>query len=581
MKYIKNKNLYLTLLEIFSFLEIKRKKQFIVIILLSFITSILEVATLGALVPFLKIILDNSVLNFREGNFFYISQIFNINTPTKSIIFFSTVFIFFSLLSGFLRIYLLSYSIKLANLAGADIGSEVYRKTLFQSYQVHTKEGSSFVISGIVKKIQDVTISLFSVVNFFSSILIFLSIFFFIVYIDPTLILTSIIFFSLIFILFSIIIKKKLILNSEKISKEQNAIIKSLQEGLGSIRDVLLNQSQDSYIKIYKSSISNLNKSNGENEFLNQLPKLFIETVVIVFIGLLILVLSFLERSLTSSLTSVGILILGSQKMLPLLNKIYVSWSTLLGRKRGLEDIFFLLSKRIETTINDSNSLFSINSIEFRNVNFKYDTSSSYVFKNLNIFWEKKKRIGIAGKTGSGKSTFLDLLTGLLKPSNGEIFVGGKILNHQTDNSWKKQLSYISQQIYLSDSSILNNIAISDQFGVIDRVRAENCAKRVKIHDFIISNGGYEVLVGERGVRLSGGQKQKIGIARALYKKSNLIIFDESTSALDSQSENEVLQSIYELNKDIMIIIVSHRSSTLKNCDEIYEVKERKLVKIS
>lgn len=571
---------YKLILKMFNFLEEKRKNQFILVIILSFFASFLEVATLGILVPFINIILDTTMLDSDNKIIISIKNIFNIQTQNQFIIFFSIGFIIFSLFSGLFRIFLLSFMIRLSNLSSADIGVEIYKKTLFQPYQVHTNEGSSFVISGIIKKIQNVTLVLFSVVDFFSSLMIFLSIFFFIVYIDPLIILVSVSFFSLVYIAFSIIVKSKLTLNSKKIANEETAIVKALQEGLGSIRDVILNQAQYFYLNIYKNSILNLNKANGKNEFFNQSPRLFMEMIVIVFISLLILILGYFNKSINSSLVSIGILVLGSQRMLPLLNKIYVAWTTWQGKKSSLEDIIFLLNKKIDHINTNNHISFEINSVHFNNVNFKYSSSNNYIFENLNFKFDMKKTIGIFGKSGSGKSTFLDLLTGLLIPTDGNIFIGAEKLDAKTDFFWKKKISYISQETYLSDTSILNNIALSDQFSTIDRKHAENCAKKAKIHDFIISNGGYETLVGERGVRLSGGQKQRIGIARALYKKSDLIIFDEATSALDMETEKEVFESIYELNKDITTIIVSHRISSLKNCDETYEVKNKNLVKI-
>jgi ATP-binding cassette, subfamily B, bacterial PglK len=573
-------NAYYLIYKIFSFLDKKKKNHFIFVIFLSFFASFLEVATIGILIPFLNIILGGHILIADNKFFFDIKTIFNINTQNEFIIFFATVFIFFSIFSGFFRIFLLSYMIKLANKSSASIGVEVYKKTLFQPYQVHTYEGSSFVISGIIKKIQDVTVVLFSVVDFFSSILIFLSIFFFIVYADPIIILTSITFFSLVYIIFSITVKNKLTSNSEKIAREETAIVKALQEGMGSIRDVLLNQAQYFYINIYQSSILNLNEANGKNEFFHQSPRLFMEMIVIVFISILILILGFYNKSINDSLVSIGVLVLGSQRMLPLLNKVYVAWTTWQGKKSSLKDVVYLLDKKIVDLKENKEISFSINRIEFKNVDFKYDKSKNYIFKNLSIRFEAKKKIGIFGKSGSGKSTFLDLLTGLLTPSSGEILIGEKNLSNETDFFWKKKLSYISQDTYLFDTSILNNIALSDQFSKVDRKHAEDCAKKAKIHDFIISNGGYDKHVGERGVRLSGGQKQRIGIARALYKKSDIIIFDEATNALDNQTEEEVFKSIYELNKNLTVIIVSHRISSLKNCDEIYEVKEKKLIKI-
>ena len=176
------------------------------------------------------------------------------------------------------------------------------------------------------------------------------------------------------------IVKKKLTSNSKEIAKEETAIVKALQEGMGSIRDVLLNQAQYFYINIYKSSILNLNKANGKNEFFNQSPRLFMEMVVIVFISVLILILGYYNKSISSSLVSIGVLVLGSQRMLPLLNKIYVAWTTWQGKKNSLDDIIYLLNKKIDVLKPQKEIDLNINNIEFKNVSFKYDKSS--VLKN-------------------------------------------------------------------------------------------------------------------------------------------------------------------------------------------------------
>jgi ABC-type multidrug transport system fused ATPase/permease subunit len=580
-------SIYSLILKIFLSLRRKIQYKFYTVVLLSFCASFLEVISIGALIPFLQIILDNSFSVSSNSIFFYINNFLNLTSKNDYIIFFSILFIIFSIFSGVFRIFLLFYNIKLSNQASADIGVQIYKKTLFQSFQSHVLEGTSVVISGIIKKTQEIAVVLFSVVDFFSSVLIFTSIFFFIIYLDPVLILISIIFFSLIYILFSLNIKNYLNINSKKISQEQTYIVKALQEGLGSIRDVLLNQTQIFYLKMYEISVKKLNKASGTNEFLNQSPRLFMEMVVLVFISLLILTLIFFERSINSSLVSIGILILGSQRMLPLINKIYLAWTLCQGKRGSLEDIVHLLSKNIPYLKLEKSNIeleksqkIKFKKIQFKNVDFKYDNSRDYIFQNLNFNLFAKSKIGIFGKSGSGKSTFLDLLAGLLSPTSGEILIDDKALNDKTDFFWKKKISYISQDIFLYDTSIKNNIALIDQFSSVKDDLVIDCAKKSKIHEFIISNGGYEAQVGERGVRLSGGQKQRIGIARALYKSSELIIFDEATSALDKQTEEDVLNSIYSLDKNISIIIVSHRIKSLVNCDIIYELANKNLIHV-
>ena len=219
------------------------------------------------------------------------------------------------------------------------------------------------------------------------------------------------------------------------------------------------------------------------------------------------------------------------------------------------------------------------NKIHFKSIGFKYQKESPLILENINLEINKGEKIGIIGPTGEGKSTFIDIFMGLLKPTYGEILVDGvNIHSGKYIEVWMKNLAHVPQNIYLTDNSFSENIAFGIRKEKIDFEKVKKCANMAKISSYIEScSKGYETFVGEGGINLSGGQKQRIGIARSLYKGSELIIFDEATSALDKKTEEEVMDSIKNLSKEKTILIVAHRLSTLKFCDRILKIEKGSL----
>ena len=223
------------------------------------------------------------------------------------------------------------------------------------------------------------------------------------------------------------------------------------------------------------------------------------------------------------------------------------------------------------------------NKIVFDNVSFRYSKEGEYILKNINLTINKGEKIGIVGTTGGGKSTFLDLLTGLLEPTQGRILIDGKNIFDKKNNNllykWRSIISYVPQFIYLSDDTIINNIAFAAEPNTIKKKKVSNSSKKAQIKEFIESLPmAYDTRVGERGVKLSGGQKQRIGIARALYKNSKVIVFDEATSALDSNTESSLIEALNNLQNELTIVMVAHRISTLKSCDRIIRIENGELI---
>jgi ATP-binding cassette subfamily B protein len=282
-----------------------------------------------------------------------------------------------------------------------------------------------------------------------------------------------------------------------------------------------------------------------------------------------------------SAIPTLAALALGAQRLLPALQIFYFNWTTIKAGQQSVEDGLQFLEQPYPEYANKPNPtpiLFK-ESIKLENLSFQYNSEGITVLKNLNLTLEKGKRYGFVGTTGCGKSTLLDLIMGLLKPSNGYLKIDNQVINDKNQRSWQVIMAHVPQAIYLSDTSLAENIAFGVEVDKIDMKRVKEAAEKAQIAETIEAlPQKYKTFVGERGIRLSGGQRQRIGIARALYKKAQVIVFDEATSALDNETELAVMEGIENLADDLTILIVAHRVTTLKSCDKIFRMDKGEVV---
>jgi ATP-binding cassette subfamily B protein len=278
---------------------------------------------------------------------------------------------------------------------------------------------------------------------------------------------------------------------------------------------------------------------------------------------------------IATALPVLGALALGAQRLLPALQQIYSAWADIVGSYASLVDAIELLDQPLpaELTQPSPAPLLFQSTIRFDGVSFRYSDDGPWVLNGFDLVIAKGARVGFVGSTGSGKSTTLDLLMGLLMPTEGQLLVDGQSISGNLVRAWQQTIAHVPQSIYLADTTLAENIAFGVPPGAIDMDRVRQAARHANISEFIESSPrGYQAYVGEQGIRLSGGQRQRIGIARALYKQADVIIFDEATSALDSETELAVMQAIESLSKDLTLLIIAHRLTTLKNCTQIVEL---------
>ena len=543
-------------------------------------SAIAEVFSLGAVVPFIGVLTQpDQVLesSFISG---FVNRI-GITDPQDLILPLTVTFGVAALISGALRLMLLAATIGLSNATGADLSIDVYRRTLYQPYRVHVSRSSAEIIAGITQKVAAASRVLMSLANLVTSGILFLSILSTLLVIDPRIAGVAIAIFGSGYAMIAILTKYRLKRNSILIAAEQTTVVNILQEGLGAIRDVLLDGTQKLYTRVYGSAVWKLLRARGENAFINEAPRYLMESLGLILVAFGAWFLSFQPGSITAALPILGAIGLGAQRLLPLMQQFYANWALVTGSQGALVDVLMLLDQPLPDGV-DEEAPAPMNFeklLEFSDVRFRYANSGPWVLDGLTLDIPRGSRIGFVGSTGSGKSTAMDLLMALLDPTEGEILVDHRPITGDGQRAWQRTIAHVPQTIYLADASIAENIAFGVSSSAIDHDRVREAAEQAQIAEFVEGRpGGYASMVGERGVRLSGGQRQRIGIARALYKRASVLIFDEATSALDNATEAAVLSAIENLDRELTILIIAHRLTTLQDCDKIVLLDSGRIV---
>jgi ATP-binding cassette subfamily B protein len=560
----------------------RRQRQFKLLLSLVLVSSLVEVVSLGSVLPFLGI-LSAPDLVFNHPLAFKVIRNLGITSPEQLVLPLTTLFITLALLAGTIRILFLRFSSRLAFASGTDLSVEVYHRTLHQSYSTHMARNSSELLSVLTTKIQAVVYGvLYPLLNMVSSIALVVAVSVTLIVINPMIALIVAAIFGASYYLITKSACKILKQNGEHIANEQTKAIKVMQEGLGGIRDILLDGTQQAYCNAYEKADYQLKRAQGDNLFISASPRLVIEALAMTLIATLAYIMSHQSGGINEAIPILGAIALGAQRLLPALQQSYNSWATIVNTQASLADTIELLNQSIsENALQiETKPLTFQQSIQFKNLRFRYSPSSPWVLDGVSLDLAKGSRTGIIGSTGGGKSTLMDLLMGLLYPTEGSLQVDKQLIGGKKIQAWQKNIAHVPQNIYLADASFTENIAFCVTPENVNMDLLRQVAHQAQIANFIENQPeGYNTFVGERGVRLSGGQQQRIGIARALYKQASVLIFDEATSALDNETERAIMETIESLKKEFTIVIIAHRLSTLKNCDTIIELKSGQVVK--
>lgn len=564
-------------------LTLSRRRQFIGLLFISSIASIAEIFSIGLAIPFLKVLVSPSetVQFITDFSAFQYPKIFN----TENILWVVTIgFIATALISGALRLFLLWAQSRVSHGIGADISCGIYRRTLYQPYITHLSRNSSLLISAISNKTNVVVFQIILPILtiFCSSTLIILALVLLIA-INPMTAISVFAIITAIYLMVMFLTRKVIFQNSNQINKESSRVIRLLQEGLGGIRDILISGTQEVYYSAFCKADIRLRRSQANMQIVGSAPRYVIEPLGMIGIAIFAYAMVAEGNEIATAIPILGVMVLAAQRLLPALQQGYAAWALMKGGEASLADVLELLDQKIpEVFISTKNQKIVFNrEICLQQLRFRYPNHSKWVLRSIDLAIKKGEYIGFIGSTGSGKTTLLDIVMGLLRPSFGSLIVDDVTITDENYSEWQSHISHVPQNIFLSDSTIAENIAMGVAVQEIDYCLLHEVAKKAQIADVIESlKDGYQTIVGERGARLSGGQRQRLGIARALYRGSDILIFDEATSSLDGETEKAVMSAIESLSSNLTIIVVAHRLSTLRNCSKIIELKDGSIARI-
>ncbi len=547
------------------------------------LASLAEIVSIGAVLPFLAVLtVPDRIFGHPAAQPFI--QLAGLTSADQLLLPLMIAFGLAALGAGAMRLMLAWASIRLAFATGADLSISIYRRTLYQAYAVHVARNSSEVITGIITKANAVIYYIITpALMLLSSVIMLVAILIVLLTVEPYISFAAFVGFGLIYLLIIRFTKAQKLRNGQRIARESTQVVKSLQEGLGGIRDVLLDGSQAAYCQIYRSADLPLRRAQGDNQFVSQSPRYFVEALGMTLIAGLAYVLAQQPEGIGKAIPVLGALAIGAQRLLPLMQNAYVSWSSIQGGQASFQDTLDLLDQPLPAYADQPapEPIPFHRQIRLNRLSFRYGPQLPWVLENLDLVIAKGSRIGLIGATGCGKSTLIDIVMGLLSPTQGSLEIDDQTIAVGNHRSWQAHIAHVPQAIFLTDSTIEENIAFGVPPGKIDRERVRQAARQAQIADAIETwPKQYRTLVGERGIRLSGGQRQRIGIARALYKRADVIVFDEATSALDNETEQAVMQAIEGLSADLTILIIAHRLTTLRNCTQIVELGDGRVRRI-
>ncbi len=570
-------------LKIFNLLSYQEKKKAILVIFLTLIMGLIDAVGAASIMPFLSLVANpdiietNTLLN-------YIKQITQIKS-TDEFTFFIGIFVFlllvFSLIIKTLTLYAQT---KFSLIRDFTFGKKLLVIYLSQPYSWYLTKNSSELGKNILAEVSDVVKNgLVPLINLISGLIISITMTCLMFIVEPKLALLI----SSVFLICYLVIYRSLKRIISKIGKEKFEAnknrYKTVNEVFGAIKEVKITNLEEDFIGRFSKPAIIHAKNSTLAKLIGALPRFFLE--IIAFGGMFMVTLYLLKtyKDIKFILPTIGLYAYAGYRILPSLQMIYSSITSIKYAAPSINNLYndFNYYENNKTKRNEKTQLiFPRKNIILKNIKYKYPDQEKEILKNINLEIKANVATGFVGFTGSGKTTLIDIILGLLDPQNGEMKIDGKSIKNKDLYSWQQSIGYVPQNIYIADETIESNIAFGFKKNEIDKDKIQRVTKISEIHEFIMNElpNKYQTIVGERGIRLSGGQKQRIGIARALYKDPKVLILDEATSALDNITERNLMKNIYKINKNITILIVAHRLSTIEECDNIFLLNNGEII---
>ena len=543
--------------------------------------AILELVGIGSIPIFVMLITDINLLKSKIPDFLEIDFIFELST-IDIIIYAAVVLTFIFLIKNLYLALITFYQGLVYKRLRINLSSKLFSIYTNINYSFHLQNNPAILLRNIEGEASRAITVIQSIISLFKEFLILLVVFFLLMITDPIISLFAFFILSIFVGIFYLLTNNRMLKNGKIIQFIRGEQVKHINQSLGAIKEVKILNKENFLFRIFSKNLNIFENAYLENYFLSSLPRLFLELIVISTLVVVVISFVYFDRNIANIIPLLSLLVIAAVRLMPSFNTI----STSLAKIRDLtpsynlvaDEISKLENKQINLSSKVANNVKFENNILINNLSFKYEKTEKYALENLILDIKVGTKIGIIGNSGAGKSTFVDLILGLLSPTKGKIEVDNQnIQNNMRD--WQNLIGYVPQDIYLLDETIQNNIALGVNKDLFNENKFEIAVKIAQLEDFIKNlKLGRQTIVGNRGVRLSGGQRQRIGIARALYNNNKILVFDEATNSLDLENEKKIIENIFLLDKNKTLLLVTHRHETVKQCDEILLFNGGKLI---
>lgn len=567
-------------IKILTLLNIKQKKSIISLFVLLLIGMVFEILGIGMLLPIMTAITEPE--NFMKLEIIdRILKSININSTDQFIVLSLFLLVALYTIKSFFLLYMSYFQNKfIANLISG-LSNDLFKNYLNKDYLYHVKKNSAELIKNFQVEINGFSHYLVSFLQLMTESILAFSVLCTLLYIEFKGTILVMIFFGALAFLFHHFAKNKSKKWGEQRAVNDSQISKTIIEGLSGIKEILVLGRQ----LYFQNNLIELNKIKANLDVkamtIRQVPRYYLELLSVISLVCFITVLLANDQNLSDVIVILGVFIGATFRMLPSINRILSSLQKIKYHSSSLhiilEEFNQLKTNQKESKINLSQMIDFKESLELKNLSFFYDKKNQ-ILNKINLKIKKGEKIGIVGLSGAGKTTLINIIVGLIKQTSGDIFVDNKLLEDENLITWRTKVGYVPQDVYLIDDSIKSNIAFGVRSNKINNEKIFSALKQSQLMTFV-SNlpKKEETNVGERGVQLSGGQRQRIGIARALYNNSEILVLDEATSALDQKTELDFMQAVNNLKGEKTILIITHRLSTIENCDRVFSIDNGQL----
>lgn len=580
MQKIENiKKYFEPIINVYSNFSVKRKLQFALLMPVFIGQAFSELISLGSVIPFITALTNPNVIFLQISNYPFLKNIFNINTPDDIILPSFLIFISLVLFAAIFRLFSIYLLHRVTYAAGSELSINLFKKNISQEYQYYLTKDSNELITLLTNKVLRAVNVVLAMINIIKDSILIIFVLTAFIIISPSISFITFVVLGGSYILLLVFVRKFLLTNGEIIAQNEINLVQITREALSGVRLLILDKVHKYFIDKFSKKKFEHDLSNFKNNFLGHSPKIIMESFGIVVLSGIAFYLINSDYEFLDLVPFFVLIGLGAQKLLPIFQTLYYSLASIAADYPSLIEVSESCKIKVNNNINNLNKsiLKFENHIKFKNVSFSYNNTKKSLI-DVNTIIKFRQKIGIVGHTGSGKSTFIDLLMGLNRPSSGQIFVDDILLNNENISIWQNNISHVSQTIFISNISILNNIAFGLETDQIDYNRIKEVTRLMDLKNITQNlQKGFDSTIGEAGIQISGGERQKIALSRALYKKFNVLVLDEATSSLDNKSEEKIINEIFKLNNKT-IIIIAHRLTTVKNCDIILEFENGKII---